>query len=197
MPFSGGGGGQLSNHVHDNTPLQGGPLNFNNTTISGMNQGDITFSDGAALQTLTYPAVPANETLQAVALSTAPSWVAAAPASSVWQELADVTLGVSGQLSSGVFAAHDMLDIWVLGANTGANNTTITFNNSAAANYKNNNTIDDVYASNTGNTEIPIDGSNHTSVSYIHLNAFYDTTTTATGYTWQGINFQGGGWNPS
>ena len=76
MPFSGGGGGQLTAHVHDNTPLQGGPLNFNNTTIGGMAAGDITFSDGAALQTLTYPAIPAGETLTAVALSTAPSWVA-------------------------------------------------------------------------------------------------------------------------
>jgi hypothetical protein len=77
MPFSGGGGGQLSNHVHDNTPLQGGPLSFNGTTIGGMSAGDITFSDGAALQTLTYPAVPAGETLTAVAASVAPSWVAA------------------------------------------------------------------------------------------------------------------------
>ena len=77
MPFSGGGGsGQLTAHVHDNTPLQGGPLNFNNTTIGGMGAGDITYSDGAALQTLTYPAVPAGESLKAVALSTAPSWVA-------------------------------------------------------------------------------------------------------------------------
>ena len=77
MPFGGGGGGQLPAHVHDNTPLQGGPLNFNNTTIAGMGAGDITFSDGAALQTLGYPAVPAGETLTATALSTAPSWVAA------------------------------------------------------------------------------------------------------------------------
>ena len=77
MPFSGGGSGALTNHVHDNTPLQGGPLNFNNTTIGGMNAGDITYSDGAALQTLTYPAVPAGETLTAVAASVAPSWTAA------------------------------------------------------------------------------------------------------------------------
>ena len=42
-----------------------------------MNAGDITFSDGAALQTLGYPAPPAGETLTATALSTAPSWVAA------------------------------------------------------------------------------------------------------------------------
>jgi len=89
MPFSGGGGGALVAHVHDNTPLQGGPLNFNNTTIAGMAAGDITYSDGAALQTLVYPAVPAGESLQAVALSTAPSWVAAVTGATVSQQ--DIT----------------------------------------------------------------------------------------------------------
>lgn len=83
MPFSGGGGGQLTAHVHDNTPLQGGPLNFSNVTIGGMNQGDLTFSDGAALQTLVYPAVPAGESLTAAALSTAPSWVTPATGATV------------------------------------------------------------------------------------------------------------------
>jgi hypothetical protein len=77
MPFSGGGGGQLTAHVHDNTPLQGGPLNFNNTTIGGMNAGDITYSDGAALQTLAAPGVPAGEVLAFQALATAPSWQSA------------------------------------------------------------------------------------------------------------------------
>lgn len=95
MPFSGGGGGALTNHVHDSTPLQGGPLSFNGTTIGGMSAGDITYSDGAALQTLTYPAVPAGETLQAVALSTAPSWAAAAPAASTFEFVASQTLAVS------------------------------------------------------------------------------------------------------
>jgi len=91
MPFSGGGGGQLTAHVHDNTPLQGGPLNFNNTTIAGMGAGDITYSDGNALQTLTYPAVPAGESLQAVALSTAPSWVASAGATVTTQVISPTT----------------------------------------------------------------------------------------------------------
>ena len=77
MPFNGGGGGALPAHEHTNIANDGGPLDFNNTTIGSMNAGDITYSDGAALQTLTYPAVPAGESLQAVALSSAPSWVAA------------------------------------------------------------------------------------------------------------------------
>jgi len=76
MGFGGGGGGALPNHEHTLIPLDGGPLDLGGTTVGSMNAGDITFSDGVALQTLTYPAVPAGESLQAVALSTAPSWVA-------------------------------------------------------------------------------------------------------------------------
>ena len=77
MPFNGGGGGALPPHEHTNIANDGGPLDFNNTTIGSMNAGDITFSDGAALQTLAYPGVPAGETLTAAALSTSPSWAAA------------------------------------------------------------------------------------------------------------------------
>jgi len=111
MPFSGGGGGQLTNHVHDNTPLQGGPLNFNNTTIAGMNAGDITFSDGAALQTLTYPAVPANETLTAVALSTAPTWVAAAAATGTFELVDTVELTGTATFIDSSFASISGADI--------------------------------------------------------------------------------------
>ena len=78
MGFGAGGGGALPNHEHTNIALDGGPLDFNNTTVGSMNQGDITFSDGAALQQLAYPAVPAGETLTAAALSSSPSWNAAA-----------------------------------------------------------------------------------------------------------------------
>ena len=74
MGFGGGGGGALPNHEHSLLPLDGGPLDLAGVTVGSMNSGDLTFSDGAALQTLTYPAVPAGETLTAAALSTAPSW---------------------------------------------------------------------------------------------------------------------------
>jgi len=111
MPFSGGGGGQLTNHVHDNTPLQGGPLNFNNTTIAGMNAGDITFSDGAALQTLAYPAIPAGETLQAVALSTAPSWVAGAAPTGTFELVDTVELSGTAILIDSSFASISGADI--------------------------------------------------------------------------------------
>ena len=76
MSFGGGGGGALPAHVHDNTPLQGGPLNFSNVTIGGMSAGDITYSDGAALQTLAAPGVPNNEVLTFQTAASAPSWQA-------------------------------------------------------------------------------------------------------------------------
>ena len=128
MPFSGGGGGALQNHVHDNTPLQGGPLNFNNTTIGGMNPGDITFSDGAALQTLTYPAVPAGETLTASAASVAPSWQPAA--AGAWTVIQDTIAGNNadltvGGINSAVFSGFEF--IRVIG----------TFSQTAASNYFN------------------------------------------------------------
>jgi len=110
MPFSGGGGGQLSNHVHDNTPLQGGPLNFNNTTIGGMNAGDITYSDGAALQTLVYPAVPAGETLTAAALSTAPTWAAAGGAAG-WELVDSQVLAVDAAFIQSSFPAINQSDV--------------------------------------------------------------------------------------
>jgi hypothetical protein len=77
MPFSGGGGGTLQNHVHNAVPLQGGPLDFSNNTIAGMAAGDITYSDGNALQILNAPGVPAGEVLTFAPAATAPSWVAA------------------------------------------------------------------------------------------------------------------------
>ena len=136
MGFGGGGGGSITNHVHDNTPLQGGPLNFNGTTIGGMNAGDITYSNGAALQTLTYPAVPAGETLTAAALSTAPSWLAAPGATPTWTTLADVTLVAPGSLDSGVFASHSVLAIYIFAALSAADGQAIIFNaDSGASQY--------------------------------------------------------------
>ena len=79
MGFSGGGSNVLLPHTHDGTVSQdGGALNFNNVTQSQSSAGEVFYSDGVHLQQLAYPGVPAGETLTAPALSTAPSWVAAA-----------------------------------------------------------------------------------------------------------------------
>jgi hypothetical protein len=110
MPFNGGGGGALPPHEHTNIANDGGPLDFNNTTIGSMNAGDITFSDGAALQTLAYPAVPAGETLTAAALSTAPSWAGAASGAATI--LVDsVTLVASNNTITSTFAAVNQSDV--------------------------------------------------------------------------------------
>ena len=91
MPFNGGGGGQLPPHKHTNIANDGSPLDFGNVTVGSMNAGDITYSDGAALQTLAYPAVPAGESLVAVPASTSPSWVAGG-ASGAMELIASTTL---------------------------------------------------------------------------------------------------------
>jgi hypothetical protein len=78
MGFSGGGSSATQPHTHDSNIINdGGSLNFNNITQGGMAAGDITYSDGNHLQILTYPVVPAGETLTATAASTAPSWAGA------------------------------------------------------------------------------------------------------------------------
>jgi len=53
MGFGGGGGGALPAHEHTNIALDGGPLDFVNTTIASLSANSMTYSSGAALQELT------------------------------------------------------------------------------------------------------------------------------------------------
>lgn len=53
MSFGGGGSGALPNHEHTNIALDGGPLDFVNTTIASLTANSMTYSDGVALQELT------------------------------------------------------------------------------------------------------------------------------------------------
>ena len=76
MGFGGGGGGQLTPHVHNSVPLQGGPLDFTNNTIASLTAGSTTFSDGAALQELVIG--NPTDTLVVNGAGTAPEWGAAA-----------------------------------------------------------------------------------------------------------------------
>ena len=71
----GGGGGALPAHVHNAVPLQGGPLDFANSTIASLNAGSTTFSDGAALQELVIG--NAGESMIVNGAGTAPEWGAA------------------------------------------------------------------------------------------------------------------------
>ena len=56
MSFGAGSGGTLPNHEHTNIALDGGPLDFVNTTIASLTANSMTYSDGAALQELTIGA---------------------------------------------------------------------------------------------------------------------------------------------
>lgn len=117
MPFSGGGGGQLTNHVHDSTPLQGGPLDLNGVTIGSLNPGDITFSSGAALQSLPI-GNPAD--LLTVSGANLPSWVApAGPAASAWTILGTTTLGAPATTMDVTWALADVKDFLQIYAWTG------------------------------------------------------------------------------
>ena len=128
MGFGGGGGSQLTNHVHNSVPLQGGPLDFANDTIASLNAGSTTFSDGAALQELVI-GNPAD-TLVVNGAGTAPEWGAAA--GSTWTKLADVTLGAVGDIDSGTFAAMDFLMIFFSGnINSSGWSCSFKFNNTA------------------------------------------------------------------
>lgn len=134
MGFSGGGSNVLLPHTHDGTVSQdGGSLNFNNVTQSQSAAGEVFYSDGVHLQQLAYPGVPAGETLTAAALSTAPSWAAAAPVSTVWTELANITLGSAGTLQASGLSHYDNLQVYIRAANVGAQPTGITFNSTTSA----------------------------------------------------------------
>ena len=77
MGFSGGSSNVTKAHTHSSAIVQdGGALDFNNVTQAGLSAGDITYSDGNALQVLGIGS--ANDTLQVNAGATAPEWAAAA-----------------------------------------------------------------------------------------------------------------------
>ena len=107
MGFSGGGSNVLLPHSHDGRVSQdGGPLNFNSITQSQSLAGEVFYSDGTALQQLAYPAVPAGESLTAVAASTAPSWAAAASGAKT-QLIGSTILGGAASSISLAFGAVD------------------------------------------------------------------------------------------
>jgi len=186
MGFGGGGGAQLTNHVHDNTPLQGGPLNFNNTTIGGMNSGDLTYSDGVALQQLAIGAP--NDQIR-VSAGNIPEYFTPAAASATWTELAAVSV-TNSALSSGTITAMTQLDVWIKSANTASQNTAMTFNNTASS-YNNNQWVDSTLATAAGTSEIPIYGGNTSNETFIHMSIF-NPSSGVIGYTWTGSNFSDG-----
>lgn len=86
MGFSGGGSNITKAHTHSSAIVQdGGSLDFDNVTQAGLSAGDITYSDGTALQLLNVGA--ASDVLTVNGAATAPEWVAPAVAASTWTSL--------------------------------------------------------------------------------------------------------------
>jgi hypothetical protein len=137
MGFSGGGSNATQPHTHDsNIPNDGGALQFNNVTQGSMAAGDVTYSDGNHLQVLTYPAVPAGETLTAAAASTAPSWQAGGGA---WTELGNVTSAVAvGELTLDVgdYDVYQVLYNCSCDASAGNSYMSAGINSVVTANYR-------------------------------------------------------------
>jgi len=92
MGFSGGGSNITKAHTHSSAIVQdGGALNFSNVTQAGMAAGDITYSNGTALQILNLG--NASDTLAVNAGATAPEWAASAAAAGAYTFLQKETLG--------------------------------------------------------------------------------------------------------
>ena len=91
MSFGGGGSAGLTNHVHNNVPLQGGPLDFANDTIASLNIGSTTFSDGAALQELVIG--NAGDTMVVNGGGTAPEWGAGGGGATITNQVISPTNG--------------------------------------------------------------------------------------------------------
>jgi len=106
MGFGGGGSAGMTAHVHNNVPLQGGPLDFANDTIASLNVGSTTFSDGAALQELVIG--NAGDSLVVNAGATAPEWgVGSGP----WSSLGSVTSAVAVAELSLAVADFDIVQV--------------------------------------------------------------------------------------
>jgi len=142
MGFSGGGTNILKSHSHDGTVVQdGGPLDFNNITQSQSAAGEVFYSDGAHLQQLAYPGVPAGETLTAVAASSAPSWVAAAATTPAYELISTTTLGGAANDITLSFAAisgsavSKFVYVFNGGISAAAVELAIRLNGSSAAQY--------------------------------------------------------------
>ena len=113
MSFGGGGGGALPNHEHTNIALDGGPLDFVNTTIASMNAGSTTFSDGNALQELVI-GTPA-QSLVVNGLGTAPEWITPAAGGPTTAQY--IATGASFSTSSVTFV--DVTNMTITLPNTG------------------------------------------------------------------------------
>ena len=109
MSFGAGSGGTLPNHEHTNIALDGGPLDFVNTTIASLTANSMTYSDGAALQELT---IGADAQVLGVAGGT-PAWITntSNPLVKVTKTFSDIAAGSMAIYTLPEDAA--LVNIWV------------------------------------------------------------------------------------
>ena len=136
MGFSGGGSNVLLPHTHDGTVAQdGGALDFNNVTQSSSAAGEVFYSDGAHLQQLAI-GLPAQQ-LRVNAGATAPEYFTPAAGASTWTLLYDTSLGIAGDIDTGVFASYDTLEVFanfaINGFPAGGFSSGMKFNSSATS----------------------------------------------------------------
>ena len=104
MGFSGGSSNVTKAHTHSSSIVQdGGALNFDNVTQASLAAGDITYSDGAALQVLGIGS--ATDTLVVNAGATAPEWATAGGGGGAWEQVFTDTIGVSSNVITNTFTA--------------------------------------------------------------------------------------------
>ena len=152
MGFSGGGTNVLKPHKHSSAVQDGSPLNMVNVTEGSLNAGDIVYSDGNALQRLAIGS-PAQQ-IKVNAGATAPEYFTPAAASSTWEILADVTLGVAGPLNTGTISAQDkFIKILYYGAPVSSTTLGVTCNNTAGNVEYASNTFRDFTTAGTANNE--------------------------------------------
>ena len=132
MSFGAGGGGPLPNHEHTNIALDGGPLDFVNTTIASLSAGSVTYSSGAALQELTIG--NAGETLTVNGGGTAPEW--AAGSAGAWSvEGNDINTSLGTELAVTVSDADVYQVIWNVAAGNGVSTCCMRINDVSTSSY--------------------------------------------------------------
>lgn len=135
MGFSGGGANITKPHTHSNAIVQdGGSLNFDNITQASLAAGDITYSNGTALQVLGIGS--ATDTLTVNAGATAPEWATPAAGGSNWEELASIgPFAYTSSLDTGAFAEKESLYCQICAAQVTTTNQCVKFNGDNSANY--------------------------------------------------------------
>ena len=119
-------------HKHSALSADGGFLDDGVTGVTGTANGSLVYFDGSSIAQ-DLAAGNLNDVLTMGAA--VPNWSAPAGGSSTWTTLADVEIsGAPASLDTGVFAAHNVLAIYIFARLTVADGQAIIFNSDNGAN---------------------------------------------------------------